>query len=96
MLYYQNIIFKNTDILSYSKDVFSFIFYFVVQLKIKCRINEYILDRRVSRDMFESKDSISAYHFRGSNQIISARGTGAEELLSARSYPVVFLRGINL
>lgn len=46
--------------------------------------------------MFESKDSISAYHFRGSNQIISAWETGAEELLSARSYPVVFLRGINL
>lgn len=49
----------------------------------------------MSRDMFE-KDSILAYRVRGSNQIISARGTGAEELLSARSYPVVFLRGINL
>lgn len=81
--------------LSYFKNILSFLSFSLLYWKPN-NFNEYILNRRISRDMFEFKNSILVYHFRGSNQIISARETGAEELLSARSYPVVFLRGINL
>lgn len=65
---------------------FRLLFYFYFLFNLNQRTNAELLfnacvqNCSVSGETFLSpKDPISVYHFRGSNQIISARGTGAEE-----------------